>query len=249
MDVSDIQSALAKSDVNRGDVLFIHGDSIVSAQLKVDSKDKLKYFFLAVIDYLGKDGTLVIPSFTYSFTKNESFDVLNTKSSLGSFSEFFRGMEGVERSCQPIFSFCSVGKYSKLICSSDVTDCFGKKSGFGLLHSLNAKLMNLACPFEQTFLHYVEQSMMVKYRYFKNFSGKIIQKNSNTLATTRYFVGNQLFNYRMDLSSLKELLLNRKMLHIVPFGRFAAYTTSSKDFYDCSIELLGKNKFALIKEG
>ena len=90
---------------------------------------------------LVKDGTLVIPSFTYSFNRNESFDVDRTKSSLGNFSESFRKMDDVTRTRQPIFSFCSLGKHSELFCSSDITDCFGELSGFGLLHSLNAKLM------------------------------------------------------------------------------------------------------------
>ena len=244
----DIQAALKRSGINAGDVLFIHGDSIVASQLKVAVKDKVKYFFEAVIEYLGKDGTLVIPSFTYSFTKNDPFDLDRSKSSLGNFSESFRNMDKVSRSRQPIFSFCSLGKHSELFSSSDITDCFGKLSGFGLLHSLNAKLMNLACPFEQTFVHYVEQAMMVDYRYFKNFLGIIIQEKSDISVNTKYFVGRENVNYEMDLSLLRQLLLSRKMMSIVPFGRFAAYTTSSENFYNCSTELLRKNKLALIKE-
>ena len=248
MTILDIPSALESSEIHPGDILFIHGDSIVAAQLQVSSKNRVKSFFEAVIKYLGKDGTLVIPSFTYSFTKNQPFDVDRTKSSLGSFSETFRKMDQVKRSRQPIFSFCALGKYANLFCESDITDCFGELSGFGLLHSLNAKLMNMACPFEQTFLHYVEQAMKVDYRYFKNFSGVIIQGNTNTFLDTRYFVGDQNVNYEMDLSQLKNLLLSRQMISIVPFGRFAAYTTSSQNFYNCSAELLRKNSLALIKE-
>ena len=248
MTVFDIPSALESSDVHPGDILFIHGDSIVAAQLQVSSEDRVKFFFEAVIKYLGKDGTLVVPSFTYSFTRNQPFDVDTTKSSLGSFSETFRKMDRVKRSSQPIFSFCALGKYANLFRDADITDCFGELSGFGLLHSLNAKLMNLACPFEQTFLHYVEQAIMVDYRFFKNFSGVITQGKANTFSHTRYFVGDQNVNYEMDLSQLKNLLLSRELISVVPFGRFAAYTTSSQNFYNCCAELLKKDSLALIKE-
>ena len=37
-----------------------------------------------------KKGTIIIPTFSYSFTKKETFDPTNTKSEVGIFSEIFR---------------------------------------------------------------------------------------------------------------------------------------------------------------
>ena len=81
---------------------------------------------------------------------------------------------------------------------------------------------------EQTFLHYVEQAMMVDYRYFKNFSGRVIQGNSDVFVSTRYFVGNQAFDYEMDLSLLKQLLLSRKMISTFLPGKLFKFIIKTK---------------------
>lgn len=246
--LSNIKTWLSESKVEPGDILFIHGDLSVTAQFKTQNQNTVERFFNEITHYLGEDGTLVVPAFTYSFTRGQDFDVFNTKSCVGSFSEYFRNMEGVRRSHQPIFSMCSKGKYAHQISNADISDCFGKKSAFGLLHQLNAKLMNLACPFEQTFIHYVEQCQSVDYRYFKDFEGKIIDKDNHYRIKTSYFVGDQSINYKMDTRSLKSQLLKNNDLQISSLGRFAAYTVTSENFFNSCTKLLKDNKYALIEE-
>ena len=245
---SEVTNWLVSSKVHPGDVLLIHGDLIVAAQFDNQKSKNIDKFFEVIIEYLGENGTLVVPAFSYSFTKNQNFDVLNTKSSVGGFSEHFRNMKGVQRSHQPIFSMCSIGRHTNLILSADISDCFGKDSAFGLLHKLNAKLMNLACPFEQTFIHYVEQSHSVDYRYPKVFKGKIISHGFEYSAETSYFVGDRRVNYKMDTRLLKEKLIENNELKISSLGRFAAYTVTSENFYDCCIGLLSSDKYSLIWE-
>ena len=90
MEISEIRKALKKSGVRRNDTLMLHGDAGVAAQINSVKNDKLKIFFDEIIKYLGKEGTLLVPTFTYSFCHDESFIVEKTPSSLGLFSENFR---------------------------------------------------------------------------------------------------------------------------------------------------------------
>jgi aminoglycoside 3-N-acetyltransferase len=249
MTPEDIRSALFKSDVLPGDVLMIHGDVIVAAQLKnVETVDRVETLFATIIEYLGSEGTLVVPSFTYSFTKSELFDVQNSKSVLGAFSECFRQRDGVVRSRDPIFSVCAIGKHKFQFEQVGIDDCFGEDSCFGLLYKLNGKVMNLGCDFDVTFTHYVEQKRTVSYRYFKCFIGNITDREDTVEVTTKYYVGDTNINYTQDLTKLRNLLISKSELKIVPFGRIASYTVSCSNFLDSAETLLSDDEFALIEE-
>ena len=246
--VDDISFALESLNIFPGDVIMIHGDAIVAAQLEGSKSKKINIFLNEIIRFLGKKGTIVFPSFTYSSTKSEIFDVQKSRSTVGLLSESFRKYDGVTRSKNPIFSVCSFGKYKKDFEHSCVNDCFGEKSCFGLLHSLGGKLINIACNFEVTYLHYVEQKKKISYRYFKKFNGEIIDNGNKSFIETRYFVGNKNINYSMDLDKLKQNLIKEKKFFITSFGRFISTSVTCKDFFEFSGKLLKQNEYALIKE-
>lgn len=43
-----------------------------------------------MLDIIGKNGTLIMPVFSYSFCKNEIYDKLYSKGKVGVLNEFFR---------------------------------------------------------------------------------------------------------------------------------------------------------------
>ncbi len=250
MDESDVLEALEKAGIKAGDTLMIHGDAAVAAQLdKYPASTRLNVLFELILAYLGPSGTLVIPTFTYSATKNETYDVLKTPSAIGQFSEFFRKTHYNNRSQHPIFSVAAVGARQDDLLNTSITECFGENTVFHRLHTQNAKLMNLGCELMLTFTHYCEQKFGVSYRYFKNFQGKIIIGDNSHTINTRYFVGDLNFSYALNLEKLKRVLIERKLLNCVPFGRFASYTIGADDYYRTCIEMLCDNEFSLIEEG
>jgi len=246
----DISTALYEAGVERGDALMIHGDSIVGAQIKSNGDDSgLQILLDEILNYLGDQGTLIVPSFTYSFTKSEVFDLDHTKSNVGHFSEYFRSIPGVVRSSNPLFSVCAIGKHKSQFQNSCIFDSFGLDSCFGVLDRLNGRLMNLGCDFMVTFVHYVEQMNSVPYRYYKSFQGKIIKDTQIREVTTSYFVGDLSLKYGANLTRLKEYLIGHNKLAVVPFGRFASYTVSCRDFVEGCDILLANDDYALIEEG
>jgi aminoglycoside 3-N-acetyltransferase len=250
MELSDIFIGLEDAGIRSGDTLMIHGDSIVAAQItSLPAEQRLSALFNQILNYLGKNGTLVVPTFTYSFTKNEIFDVQNSPSCAGQFSEYFRLNYPVFRSYQPIFSVAAVGKYQKVFQESSVRDCFGDGSSFDLLYKLDAKLMNLGCDLMYTFTHYVEQSAGVNYRYFKDFNGYVIDGETRLRKKTRYFVGDLNIKYALKSDKLKEYLISNARVKIVPFGRFASYTVSSVNYFNDVRALLDDDQYSLIEEG
>ena len=246
----EVLDSLRNAKISPGDCIMIHGDSAVAFQLKEHNMDKkLSLLFKLILNYIGKEGTLVVPTFTYSATNNEIFDVKNTTSKVGYFSEFFRNIPGVLRSSHPIFSVAAYGKYKEIFANSSLKECFGKNSSFDLLHTLDGKIMNLGCSFDFiTYAHYVEEKLKVKYRYYKKFKGAIKKDASLIKKTTRYFVGDRSINYKLDLSKLKEKLIIENKLKIVPFGRFACFTVSCHDFFNTSRNSIKSDEYFLIRE-
>lgn len=245
--VNDVANFLMRAKITRGDVLMIHGDAIVATQMH--AKKSLDNLYSQILDYLGPTGTLVIPTFSYSFTSNKNYDVETTPSSLGEFSEYFRRRYPKFRSKNPIFSVSAVGYHGADFRDSDYLDCFGEESSFGLIDKLNGKLMNLGCKFDLTFAHYVEQIYGVSYRYFKYFSGYISSQDLIEHSTTRYYVGKNTINYQLHFQKIREALIADEKLCITPFGRIASYTVSSADFKNHALNLLSKYEYSLICEG
>ena len=63
-------------------------------------------FFLQV---LCSEGTVLVPTYTYSFCENQIFDVKNTPSTIGPVTEFFRKQKNILRSKDLIFSVAVIG--------------------------------------------------------------------------------------------------------------------------------------------
>lgn len=244
---SEIREHLKSLGIKADDTVFIHGDSAITAQyIYAKSTDPIAEFFCELKKYLNR-GTILVPSFTYSATKGEIFDVQNTPSEIGLLSEKFRMLDGVQRSKHPIFSVCAFGKHADKFIYSRLDDCFGKDTLFDKLYINNAKILTLGCAFERvTFAHYVEQSLKVPYRYFKKFSAEIMCLGNLTQVDVSYYVRNLDFNAELDLSILEQKALEKSLLRREKFGRFLARAISAMDFFDVAKELILEDELSLI---
>src|SRR3989338_4821356 len=171
---ADILKTLRALGVTHGDTILVH--SRVSAFGKFLLFDRNAFFTeieTAFRDAVGSTGTIVMPTFSYSFCNKEVFDVDKTPSTVGVLTEHFRKQPDVARTLHPIFSvavwgndrdkFLQIGK-----------DSFDTQSIFAHLHRVNAKMIFFGASFESaTFVHYIEQAHGVPYRYMKTFEGII----------------------------------------------------------------------------
>src|SRR3989344_5902887 len=94
--------------------LFVHGGTPVTGRdfahalssLGIRAGRTREPLCLTLIDVLlravGKNGTVVMPTFNYAFCRGVPFNVQKTPSEVGTLSEFFRGERHVVRSKHPI---------------------------------------------------------------------------------------------------------------------------------------------------
>lgn len=247
---TDIADAFRHCGIGRGDVLMLHSDAMVLAQLPpMCAEERYNTFFSALDGVLGPEGTLVLPTFTYSFAKSQAFSVEETPSSVGALTEHFRRMPGVLRSRDPIFSMAARGRLAEVFASVPIEDCFGRRSAFGLLHDNDASIACLGCKFEFTFIHYVEQMTGVNYRYFKTFNGILEDKTGRRTAEVRYYVRDLGRRTECSFIRLRARLEERGLLKVRQLGRASLAALKCRDAFREAQALLEQQPNALIAEG
>ena len=169
----EIKKKLKKIGVKKGDLIFSHSNLAFFGNIK--SKHNLCETFLRVIlDVIGKNGTLVIP--TFSYTINKKFNKIKTPSVCGIFSNYLIKSKVGLRSADPIFSVYAIGKFSKSFNQiKDISDyeCFGKNSFFDKFYKLKGKILNFNDTCASTHVHYFEKLAGAKYRADKKFKVKL----------------------------------------------------------------------------
>lgn len=244
-----ICDSLVALGVNPGDVLCIHGDAGVAAQIKsLADRSALQELFDVIEAFLGPKGTLVIPAFTYSATKNAVYAPASTPSEVGMFSEAFRQRTNVTRSLNTIFSMCASGKYAEDFRNSRVDDCFGSATAFDLLYQTNALILALGINMRKgvTFTHYVEQKFQVPYRYMQTFFGRIQHGNDKIQGQPiTYYVRDMSLRSNQNLGYFERRARASGRLKVGSFGRFPAAAISAHDFFDVATMLLRENEFSL----
>jgi aminoglycoside 3-N-acetyltransferase len=245
----EIDFHLNSLGLNHDDTVVIHGDAGVAAQYKFKkSSDVVSEFAKSILSYFN-EGTVLIPSFTYSTLNGSLFDKEATPSEVGLFSESFRNLDDSLRSNHPVFSFSCFGKDMNYFSESEVNDCFGENTIFDKLYLSNAKILTLGCSFDRvTFVHYVEQKLKISYRFFKNFGISKLEENVVKKTIVSYFVRRLDLESETSLNLLEKEALKSKKLKKESFGRFVARVISAKDFYDTAANLISENEYSLIKQ-
>ena len=171
----DIENALADAGIKKGDTIMVHSDIGSFGKLgTLDREFLLQSLVKSLKNTIGPDGTIIMPTFTYSFNKHEPYDIKNTKSTVGTLTEYFRKQKDVSRTAHPTHSAAIWGKHKKELLNIG-KGTFDKSSIFGKFHQMNGKFVSFGVPLHMscTFIHYIEHIHKVPYRYIKKIKGKI----------------------------------------------------------------------------
>lgn len=197
--------ALRGIGLKAGDNVFIQSNLGRFGRLK-GAKTKQEYydnFKNAVFEIIGNKGTLVIPTFSYSFFNGDIFDPETTSSTTGVLSEFAINDTDFIRSEDPNFSVAASGLMSQYFTENPDEHSFGGDSFWQRFLLAKGKFVtfNLEDSF-LTFRHYIEKIHGVPYRYDKLFRGKV--KINGEIRDRAYF------HFVRDLSNPKYVPDRRK---------------------------------------
>ena len=207
---------LRRIGVERGDCLLVHSDitSLLEANLTVPS------IIGQLLDALGNEGTLVLPTFNFGWCDGAGFDHRRTPSQMGLLTEWARRDPRFVRTAHPVYSFAVAGRRQADFMVYDQPNAYGVGSGFDIVHNLDGKILAMGLPWSQsmTFFHYIEEQERVPYRYFKPFAGRY-RDTVGKLTKREYFL------YVRNLETGVETYLEDAERHFLENG-FAKETQS-----------------------
>jgi len=186
----DIVKALEAVGVCSGDAIFVHSNIGFFGRLEGASGPDAYYavFKEAIFEVLGEAGTIVVPTFSYSFCHGERFDKAETASTMGFFSEAVRTDTGAMRSNDPNFSVAAIGRNAKYLTADAPEHSFGPDGFFGRFLEIKGKFCNFNFDSGSTFFHYVERTLNVPYRYNKGFKGTLVENGRDVEKTFYHYV-------------------------------------------------------------
>lgn len=173
---NDIEESLKMTGIQKGDEVFIHSNLGFFGKLEnCTNKEYLcETFLTAIQNVIGENGTIIVPTFSYSFCKGELFEPQKTKSGCGMFAEYIRKQKDAVRSMEPNFSVASLGANNSYL-EQIGHEAFGKNSFWEKWNDGNrGKILNLNFDCGSTFVHFIEHENDVPYRYNKSFNGEIL---------------------------------------------------------------------------
>ncbi len=245
--VSDknLREALLQVGAADCETLFIHSDIMFGTPVKGFRRTELLETLYQTIASL-RVPNVIIPSFTYSFCNHEDYDVLNSKTSMGSFNEYYRKKENRYRTLDPLLSL-SVPEKLKPLFQNVGEHSLGKGSGLDIVHQMeNVKFLFLGADMAGcfTYVHYVEKILDVPYRFDMPFEGNVVDENGTVSRRTQYIhtqcAGVQLPD-RYDY--FEKDLLSKGKLKRTPYGDKFISCISEKDAYEEIVRNIEENKF------
>ena len=203
--------------IQEGDTICVHSDLLPFGKYKVPKGQYEQAYVDALLEVIGDEGTLIMPTFSYSFCKNEVYNVKDTKSTVGSLTEYFRKLPTVTRTLDPIFSFAVCGKNKEKYLDIG-EECFSRDSMYGKLVDDKAKMVFLGAEKGFTFNHFMEATMQVPYRFMKRFHGTIVDGEKEYIVYRDYYVRHLDRPSIPSRTKLKEFLQENEILKTIRIG-------------------------------
>ena len=249
-DRAAIARCLAGLPLSAGDVVLSHSNIGFFGRLEgaQGADDVCAALAEAILARIGPGGTLVVPTFTYSFPNKEVFDVENSFSKMGVFAEWVRRQPNARRSADPCYSVAAIGAWATELTQAAPENSFGPDSFFERFHKLGGKVLNLNFDAGSTLIHYVERVLRVPYRFDKTFHGTIREQGREREATSviwvRYLSDDALaavFEPFDTVARTSGRFVTR------PLGRGTVGVISSRDTYELIAETLPLRPWFLTK--
>ena len=244
---SELIAGLRHAGIAAGDTVFVHinVDALGYAEGCSTAADRADMLLGALREVVGAGGTILVPTYTFSFCRHEPFDVLRTPTSGGPWSpsaeflEYFRALPGVVRSRDPIHSVAGLGPRAAELLSDVPNTCFGPGSVYERLMQAGGKICMIGLELgEATFRHYAEEIVGVPFRFKKLFTGLIRDQGRAYKTGWVYYVRIMADNGYPEGGRLEQRARERGICGAARVGRGEILAIDSQDYYQLTAEAI-----------
>lgn len=194
---------------------MIHGNALSLLNFSGDNiVDRFEILINSILDCIGQEGSILIPSFTYSPAHKEVFDPLVSLPKVGGFANLAFHSNMFKRTLDPMFSWLVLGKAQQILTSTLFMNAFGENSSFAIIEQLNPKVLMLGVPLSNgfTYVHRMEEKYNVNYRFLKKFPSVISVNGVLSEFDYTYFVRELKEEYKCDLSGIENELIEEGII-------------------------------------
>ena len=233
--------------VKKGRIVMVHGFMPSLGRIE----GGYKTFYQALSDSVGDDGGVIVPTFTYSFTKGEVYDVQKSKSTVGDFTNYFIENNNFCRNLEPIFSMAGVGKEVREIINNNEGLVFGKDSIYEKIEEKDVLFLLLGIDWDQglSYFMHLESSYGVSYRYNKDFKGEVVDYNGNLkIRTAVHCVRDYDMNPIQYRGRIGKYLEKNNIAKVAQFGYGTHRSIGAQTLKNEVFKKLESNRYYLLRE-
>lgn len=253
---SDLIDALRGVGIGEGDVVYVvvNLEKLGKAMGCNTAEDHCQFLFGALKDVVGPNGTLLVPTYSFSFCRGEIFDHQNTPSIKGPWSpsteflEYVRLLPDVVRSADPIHSVAGIGTRAAEILSDVPPTCFGDGSVPHRLRQMGAKICAIGVGLhESNFQHHVEEMVGVPFRFKKLFTGYTRNDGIVEKKGWIYNVGILAANGALDEHRLEESARKAGICRAAQVGHGEILGAGSRDLFEFTSQAISEDPWLTAK--
>ena len=198
---------------------------------RIDLALKPEILYNSLQEIIGDGGTIIVPTFSYSWTNGKIYDRGNSPSTVGTFSEYVRRLKFSIRSKHPLLSICAIGSKADEFASKVDNTSYGRESPFGKMHEYNVKQLMVGvevCAFK----NYVERDIGAASRYSKLFKGRISDQGNKYVDVYEHCV--RYLDQDVESVPFLDVICEEdlKQVSTVMLGKSFISVVSSNDVYD-----------------
>lgn len=201
--------------IKSGDNVLIHS-SLVSL-----GRTSAPHFLGSLLDAVGPNGCLILPSFSYSIFRGEIYDPRKSRSRVGILSEIALLEFGGVRSLDPAFSMVAVGCGKDTLMQRKSIRSVGPGSVYESLVEKDFKVLLAGVDFSSlSFFMHLERLLGVEYRYEKFFAGWSKIEGKVVRSELIHFVEKLNYGFRTDRNRIGDIIKSEGILNSVeiPYG-------------------------------
>ena len=241
-----IAEALRSLDLKTGGVVFVHS-SLSSIGEVAGGGDAVVD---ALLDVLGPDGTLAVPTFTSSIRKRGLlYDPATSPSEVGRITEVVRNRSEAFRSLHLWQSMSALGRRAEEMMSIHRPAAWAADGPFWKLYEWDAQILLLGVPyFRSTFWHLIEQMVQPAYGRWRESTGRVKNPDGSESPLVERTFGPRP-GYSHDFNKLGARLEALGHVSIGTVGNAMARLYRARDAFESGVAEFRKDPMLLLKTG
>lgn len=198
---------------------------------------------------VGRDGTLVFPTYSLPLRPDDVYDPVTTPSSgMGALPEYVRSRPDAQRTLCPMHGHVAVGPKAEALMAVDPLVSVGRGSSFDWMGEAGFYLLLLGCTAQEgaTFFHHVEAVVGVPYREWIDVPRTVKFPDGEARGVfCRYYGRRADIPVKNDLNLAEEEIRRRFDCRIATVGKRESLLVSLNTIEHALAALISRDPFAL----